>query len=39
VVEAVVCSDNVLDLLPGEERTIEVEGDGPVRVEGWNVRG
>ncbi len=29
-------SDNVLDLLPGEERAIEVEGDGPLRIEGWN---
>jgi beta-mannosidase len=33
----VVLSDNVIDLLPGEERTIEVEG-GELRVEGWNVR-
>ncbi len=29
--------DNVLDLLPGESRTIEVEGGGPLLVEGWNV--
>ncbi len=36
VIETVVCSDSVLDLLPGEERTIEVDGDGPVRAEGWN---
>jgi beta-mannosidase len=28
-------SDNVLDLLPGETRTIEVDGD--VALEGWNV--
>jgi beta-mannosidase len=41
VIEDVVCSDNVIDLLPGEERTIEVEGvgDEPLRVEGWNARG
>ncbi|MDQ4030448.1 MAG: hypothetical protein M3168_05345 [Actinomycetota bacterium] len=39
VVEDVVCSDNVLDLLPGEQRTVEIEGDAPPRVEGWNVRG
>jgi beta-mannosidase len=38
VIDVVVCSDNVLDLLPGEERTIEVDGDGAVRVEGWNAR-
>ena len=32
-------SDNVLDLLPGEERTIEVGGPaGELLVEGWNVR-
>ena len=37
VVEGVVCSDNVLDLLPGEERTIDIDGDGPPHVEGWNV--
>jgi beta-mannosidase len=35
----VVFSDNVLDLLPGEERTIRIEGPvGEVRVEGWNAR-
>ena len=34
IVEGAV-SDNVLDLLPGESRTIEVEGE--TRVEGWNV--
>jgi beta-mannosidase len=39
VIEAAVCSDNVIDLLPGEERTIEVEGSEAPRVEGWNVRG
>jgi beta-mannosidase len=39
VVEDAVCSDNVIDLLPGEERTIGVEGEGPPRVGGWNVRG
>jgi beta-mannosidase len=36
----VVFSDNVLDLLPGEERTIAVDGPvGELRVEGWNARG
>ena len=39
VVEDVICSDNVLDLLPGEERTIDVFGGATPRVEGWNVRG
>jgi beta-mannosidase len=39
VIEAAVCSDNVIDLLPGEERTIEVEVSEAPRVEGWNVRG
>ncbi|HZB23927.1 MAG TPA: glycoside hydrolase family 2 TIM barrel-domain containing protein [Gaiellaceae bacterium] len=39
VVEDVVCSDNVLDLLPDEERVIEIEGDEVPRVGGWNVRG
>jgi beta-mannosidase len=35
----VVFSDNVLDLLPGEERTIRIEGPvGELRVEGWNAR-
>jgi beta-mannosidase len=36
----VVFSDNVIDLLPGETREIDV--DGPIRelrVEGWNARG
>jgi beta-mannosidase len=34
----VVFSDNVLDLLPGEERRIDVQGPvGELRVEGWNV--
>jgi beta-mannosidase len=37
VVEDVICSDNVLDLLPGEERAVEIVGDRPPRVEGWNV--
>ena len=33
----VTFSDNVLDLLPGEKREIEVEGPvGELRVEGWN---
>jgi beta-mannosidase len=36
----VLFSDNVLDLLPGEERRIAVEGPvGELRVEGWNARG
>jgi beta-mannosidase len=35
VVEADDVSDNVIDLLPGESRTLEVVGDA--RVEGWNV--
>jgi beta-mannosidase len=39
VVENVVCSDNVLELFPGEGRTLEIDGDGPPRVEGWNVGG
>jgi beta-mannosidase len=35
----VVFSDNVLDLLPGEQRVIEVDGPvGELRVEGWNAR-
>jgi beta-mannosidase len=29
--------DNVIDLLPGESRTIAVDGAGEVLVEGWNV--
>ena len=34
----VVFSDNVIDLLPGETREIEVLGSvGELRVEGWNV--
>jgi beta-mannosidase len=33
----VVFSDNVIDLLPGESRTIEVHGAGELLVEGWNV--
>jgi beta-mannosidase len=33
----VVFEDNVIDLLPGESRTIAVAGGGPIRVEGWNV--
>jgi len=33
----VVFSDNMLDLLPGESREIEIEGPrGPLRIEGWN---
>jgi beta-mannosidase len=36
----VVFDDNVLDLLPGEERTIRLEGPaGDLRIEGWNARG
>jgi Ig-fold domain len=39
-VEVELFSDNVIDLLPGEARTIELEGPaGELRVEGWNVRG
>jgi beta-mannosidase len=35
----VAFSDNVLDLLPGEERRIEVGGPvGELRVEGWNAK-
>jgi beta-mannosidase len=30
-------ADNVIDLLPGESRTIAVEWDGAVLVAGWNV--
>jgi beta-mannosidase len=33
----VVFEDNVIDLLPGESRTIRVEGAGELLVEGWNV--
>ena len=34
----VVFSDNVLDLLPGESREVELSGPvGELRVEGWNV--
>jgi beta-mannosidase len=32
----IVLSDNVIDLLPGEERTIHADA-GALRVEGWNV--
>jgi hypothetical protein len=33
----VTFSDNVIDLLPGETREIDVRGPaGPLRVEGWN---
>jgi hypothetical protein len=33
----VLFSDNVLDLLPGEERELEAAGPvGELRVEGWN---
>ena len=36
----VVFSDNVLDLLPGESRDIDVDGPvGELRAEGWNARG
>jgi hypothetical protein len=35
----VTFSDNVLDLLPGEERRIELGGPaGSLVVEGWNAR-
>jgi beta-mannosidase len=33
----VVFEDNVIDLLPGESRELEVTGGGELRVEGWNV--
>jgi beta-mannosidase len=34
----VTFSDNVFDLLPGEERRIEVDGPvGELLVEGWNI--
>jgi beta-mannosidase len=39
VIESVVCSDNVIDLLPGEERTVEVEASEAPHIEGWNVHG
>jgi beta-mannosidase len=32
----ILFEDNVIDLLPGESRTIGVEGDGEMLVEGWN---
>ncbi|HVV56979.1 MAG TPA: glycoside hydrolase family 2 protein [Gaiellaceae bacterium] len=32
-------SDNVLDLLPGEERRIAVEGDAAIAFAGWNCAG
>ncbi len=32
-----VLEDNVIDLLPGETRTIAVQGAGELLVEGWNV--
>jgi beta-mannosidase len=36
----VVFSDNVVDLLPGESREVELSGPvGELRVEGWNARG
>ena len=39
VVEGLVLDDNVLDLLPGEERELEVVARlGEPRVEGWNAR-
>jgi beta-mannosidase len=35
----VVLSDNVIDLLPGESRELEISGPAEqLRVEGWNVR-
>jgi hypothetical protein len=33
----VVFEDNVIDLLPGESRELEVSGGGELRVGGWNV--
>jgi beta-mannosidase len=33
----VVFEDNMIDLLPGESRTIRIEGAGELLVEGWNV--
>jgi beta-mannosidase len=33
----VVFEDNVIDLLPGESRTIRVDGAREILVEGWNV--
>jgi beta-mannosidase len=36
--EWTVLSDNMIDLLPGEERTIEVQGADELRIDGWNVR-
>jgi beta-mannosidase len=33
----IVFEDNMIDLLPGESRTIRVEGAGELLVEGWNV--
>ena len=34
-----IFSDNVLDLLPGEERVLDVRGPvGDLRVDGWNAR-
>lgn len=33
----VVFEDNMFDLLPGETRTIRVEGAGELLIEGWNV--
>ncbi len=36
----VVFSENVIDLLPGETREIQVQGPvGELRIEGWNARG
>jgi hypothetical protein len=32
-----IFEDNVVDLLPGESRTIGVEGATQLLVEGWNV--
>jgi beta-mannosidase len=32
-----VFEDNVIDLLPGESRTIRLDGEGEVLVAGWNV--
>jgi beta-mannosidase len=33
----IVFEDNVIDLLPGESRTIRIDGEGEVLVAGWNV--
>jgi hypothetical protein len=37
--ERTIFSDNVLDLLPGEERRVAVAGDAAVTFAGWNCAG